>query len=270
LPKTINATFPLLMARWVPRQVIVNDRVEEMLQVDAFREAVGGNKNSLLSLNHGFDTSAAILRSEKPGDNIDAQLWKCLAEPCCDMLCRCDESAKQYGIDFLSKYRPEKSDDGIELGIGSACEPLGLLNQSTQLSVVSNDRSGFDIEAVRFVFIAQLFFENIHIIEASAERAQGGRRRGSDAAHKRQGTPERKPATVLILAGAFDNPKAVIEYRIMEGLVVTVEPINFLSAQMLRKRAFLAPLAPGDVNAPALDEVPSQAPAADFIFEGAT
>jgi hypothetical protein len=75
---------------------------------------------------------------------------------------------------------------------------------------------------------------------------------------------------VLILAGAFDNAETVIEHGIMEGLVVAVESIDFLSAQMFRKRAFLTPLAPGDVNAPSLDEVPCEASAPGFIFEGAT
>jgi hypothetical protein len=50
LPETIDAAFALFVAGGVPGQIVVDDSGEQMLQVDAFGEAVGRNQNALLGI----------------------------------------------------------------------------------------------------------------------------------------------------------------------------------------------------------------------------
>ena len=43
LTKTIDATFALFVARGVPRQVVMHDSLEMLLEIDAFRQTVGSD-----------------------------------------------------------------------------------------------------------------------------------------------------------------------------------------------------------------------------------
>ena len=47
LAEAIDAALALLMPRRIPGQIVVDDRVEELLEVDAFRKAVGGDEDAL-------------------------------------------------------------------------------------------------------------------------------------------------------------------------------------------------------------------------------
>ena len=48
LTEAIHATFPLLMTGRVPGQIVVDDGIEQGLEVDAFREAVGCDQKTLI------------------------------------------------------------------------------------------------------------------------------------------------------------------------------------------------------------------------------
>ena len=47
LAEAVDPSLALLMPGRVPRQIVVDDRVEELLEVDAFGQAVGGDENAL-------------------------------------------------------------------------------------------------------------------------------------------------------------------------------------------------------------------------------
>ena len=47
LAEAVDAAFALLMPGRVPRQVVVDDGVEELLEVDAFGQAIGGDEDAL-------------------------------------------------------------------------------------------------------------------------------------------------------------------------------------------------------------------------------
>src|SRR5206468_3256009 len=50
LPETVYATLALLVARGIPGQVVVQHRVEVLLEVDALRQAVGADEHILTRL----------------------------------------------------------------------------------------------------------------------------------------------------------------------------------------------------------------------------
>ena len=47
LAETVDATLPLLMAGRIPRKIVMNHRVEELLEIDPLRQAVGSDQNTL-------------------------------------------------------------------------------------------------------------------------------------------------------------------------------------------------------------------------------
>ena len=72
LPEAVNPAFALFVAGGVPGQVIVHDRREQMLQVDAFGQAVGGNQNAGLGLFQAPDALAAFFGCEFTCDRFNA------------------------------------------------------------------------------------------------------------------------------------------------------------------------------------------------------
>ena len=64
LAEAIDAAFALLVARWVPAQVVMQHRVEGLLKIDAFRQAVGADEDVLAALgDQGFDPRFALGRA---------------------------------------------------------------------------------------------------------------------------------------------------------------------------------------------------------------
>ena len=76
LAKSIDTTFALLMPRRVPGQIVVNDRIEVRLEVDAFGEAIGRHKNTFLELAEGLNLGLSILGRKRPSNDFDLVIFK--------------------------------------------------------------------------------------------------------------------------------------------------------------------------------------------------
>ena len=63
LAVAVDAAFALLVAGRVPGQVVVHDRVEVVLQVDALAQAVGGDQHALLVLGQAASTRPRVRRA---------------------------------------------------------------------------------------------------------------------------------------------------------------------------------------------------------------
>ena len=61
LPVPVDATLALLQAVWIPRQVVMHDRIEVLLQVDAFTQTVGGDEYADRLPGKVLDDFAALL-----------------------------------------------------------------------------------------------------------------------------------------------------------------------------------------------------------------
>ena len=82
LAEPIDAPFPLLVPRRVPGQIVVHHGVEQELQIDAFRQAVGGNQQALrnvavlVRLTHRPHPVAPVVGRQRAGDGFDTNLGK--------------------------------------------------------------------------------------------------------------------------------------------------------------------------------------------------
>ena len=71
LPIAVNAAFPLFMTSGVPRQIVMEDGIEVILQVDAFAEAVGRHQYALRKFGQCADAVLALGWSEFTGNTGD-------------------------------------------------------------------------------------------------------------------------------------------------------------------------------------------------------
>ncbi len=75
LPEAVHPAFALLVARGVPGQVVVQHGVEVLLEVDAFRQAVGADEHILTGLgDQRRDARFALGGRQQPGDRLDPHL----------------------------------------------------------------------------------------------------------------------------------------------------------------------------------------------------
>jgi len=116
-----------------------------------------------------------------------------------------------------------------------------VVSRDRRLDVVVRERIGGSVEdAILEVLLGLVFLD-------SRPRAEGLRRRGrarGDAAHERQGAPECKPTTVLILAGAGSGKQSrsisrafiVVDshHRLAENIRLHLSPESIFSAAARR------------------------------------
>ena len=75
LSVAVHPSFPLLVARRVPGEVVVEHRVEVALQVDAFAEAIRSHQHVLRRFCQSGDPQLPLGRSKFPGDGGDFDLF---------------------------------------------------------------------------------------------------------------------------------------------------------------------------------------------------
>jgi hypothetical protein len=128
LPIAVNATFTLLVASRIPRQIVVEDRVEVLLQVDAFAEAIGGDKYSARKCAECSDAFFTFSRSELPGYTGDFGALRDLVAGTNsrgDVLRSLDEAAKDNRLVTVFQKRRNDADRPGELGIRFAFQAVG-------------------------------------------------------------------------------------------------------------------------------------------------
>jgi hypothetical protein len=90
----------------------VDDGVKESLEINAFREAVGSNKQPLHRGAHVVDASAAFVRGKYSSHRLDAEMRKSLAQSLRDVFRSGDEAAEYDGIGSLGDQRFKELNDG--------------------------------------------------------------------------------------------------------------------------------------------------------------
>src|SRR5262249_12304909 len=101
LSEAIDAPFPLLVAGGVPRQIVVYDRIEIGLEVDAFGEAIGGDEDALVELAEGVDPGLAFLRWQRPPDDLHPVVLERGCDGRADRLSGGDEATKDNGREAI-------------------------------------------------------------------------------------------------------------------------------------------------------------------------
>jgi hypothetical protein len=73
LPEAIDASLPLFEPVGVPRQVVVNDRIEMFLKLDPFAKAVSRDQNSPLARRKLGDFFLSFVVTDIAGNSFDVQ-----------------------------------------------------------------------------------------------------------------------------------------------------------------------------------------------------
>jgi hypothetical protein len=125
LPIAVNAAFPLFMTSRVPRQIVMKDGIEVILQVDAFAEAVGRHQYTLRKLGQRADAVLALGWSEFTGNTGDlgtARDFAAGTKSGGDVLGGLDEAAKDNRLMTVLEKRGDYADRSGELRIPFALE----------------------------------------------------------------------------------------------------------------------------------------------------
>ena len=123
LPEAVHPALPLLVAGRIPRQVVVEDGIEVLLEVDPLAEAVGADENPLLVLIEGEDAVLPLLRRQLARDRCDLDLGPQLGPKVLGKVLGCvDEPAEDDRVVAVRQDPLELGGEGLELGVLSGPE----------------------------------------------------------------------------------------------------------------------------------------------------
>ncbi len=94
LAEAIHAAFALFVAGRVPCEVVVDHSGETVLEIDAFRKAIGGDENWLIGLSESMNAEFAFIWRVFPGDGVHRGLSEMLFELGGDVVGRRDIAAE--------------------------------------------------------------------------------------------------------------------------------------------------------------------------------
>ena len=270
LAEAIHPAFALFVARGVPGQVVVDDGGEKVLEVDAFRKAIGGHQDAAVGFGHVFDSLAALFGCELAGDGVDGGLRKCGFEVFGHVVRRGDVAAEHDGVVSVLEQLVYVLDECGELGVALlAREALGRGNQRLQAGCVLYLCGGFQVAAGEVVgftivqaFVGQQVFCGLAAFQSGGECLDGRRRgRGHAAQQGQGGVPHQAGAACGALAfGGFCEFAAVVLHGVEEVAPVAAELVGQLGFHAPGEAAtvFCFGLPFGNVLAAALYEVAGQ------------
>ena len=101
MAEPVHAALALLVTGGVPGKVIVHDRLEVLLKVDPFREAVRRDEDLRASLRSGHEFTHAggsLVGRQLAGDDLDGDLGEGLAQGCGHVVGGLDEPAEDKRV----------------------------------------------------------------------------------------------------------------------------------------------------------------------------
>src|SRR5690606_7033605 len=169
----------------VPREVVVHDRIEKLLQVDAFGEAIGRHQNPLGAFflvfqRHLRNAIAALVRGQLSGYGLDYELWESLSQPSLYVIGGCQIPTKNDRVGTALDQRLERTDEGIKLGIFRFKEAARLINESTERGIIRESHTRLDVHGIFVVavFVIDLRFETVCFVGSTiSQSTQRGSRR---------------------------------------------------------------------------------------------
>ena len=146
LAEAVHTALALLMPRGVPRQVVVNDGVEVILQVDSLRQAVGGDQDpgAFRRADPRYER-LALFRGHLAGHDADGTSLQVLTEVTRHVMSGRDETTEHHHVEPRLDQLRNVFRGGPELGIAAlAREALRLPYQPCQRWAIATDR-GLDV-----------------------------------------------------------------------------------------------------------------------------
>ena len=270
LAEAVYPAFALLVARGVPGQVVVDDGGEQVLQVDAFRKAIGSHEDAAVGICHVFDPLAALFGREFAGDGVDGGLGEGGFEMFGHVVRGGDVAAEHDGVVAITQQLAHVLDERGELGVALlAREALGGGDERLQARCVLHLRGGLQVAAGEVVglaivqaFVGQQVFGGFTAFQAGGEGLDGCRwGRGHAAQQGQGGVPHEAGAACGALAfGGFREFAAVVLHGVEEVAPVAAELVGQLGfhAPCEASAVFCFGLPFGNVFAAALHEVAGQ------------
>ena len=296
LTVAVDPAFTLFVAGGVPGQVVVHDGREQVLQVDAFGEAVGGHQHAASAvvgvgqtLAHLVNVLATLFGCQLARDGLDGGLGEVLAQFGRHVVGRGHVTAEHYRGEPVLQQAADVGHQRGELGVtAGAAEALGRGDEGLQLlraGLGLQLGSGLEVEdgqvfSRTVVQVAELGVVAV-VVTACREatfqpRVQrlGGRSggRGHAAQQGQRGVPDQPGATLVAgLLHGFGQFAAVGLHVVEEAAPGTAEAVGELGFHAAREaRAVLRSGLPfGNVFAAALHELARQLVAQRVVFGGA-
>ena len=240
LAEAVDAPLALLVPCGIPGQVVVDDRVEPVLEVDPLGQAVRGDEHALGGLAERRDPGFALRRGQGPGDDLDRdRLREGVAQRGADVLRRRDEAAEEDRLVALLQQVLDDRDDPGELGVVLAGQRFGAAGHlqhpaaiplvlgvrrpaagpgsapsapsssksapASASSISSGSSSPASITERAPSSSACAASSEAATRARGAQRRRGGHRAGADRPQQRQRRPPADPLPPLVLAGLDDR-----------------------------------------------------------------
>ena len=133
LTKAVYPAFALFVARGVPGQVVVDNRGEQVLQVDAFRQAIGCHQDAAVGFAHVLHALTPLFGREFACDGLDVGMRKLFLEVVRYVVGGGDVAAEHHWMIAILEQLADMLNQCGQLGVaGLAGKALGRRNEVLQ------------------------------------------------------------------------------------------------------------------------------------------
>ena len=132
LAEAVDSPFPLVVAGGIPREVVVDDRIEVGLEIDPFTEAVGADEQPLGMFRELRDPVLTLLRGKRAGDRGNFHPLENAPQLGGDVVGGVDEAAEHNRLIAILDELLGESDELLELDVFVAEELLRFAGEVSQ------------------------------------------------------------------------------------------------------------------------------------------
>ena len=288
LTEPVDAALALFVARRVPCQVVMQDRVEALLEIDTLRQAVCGDQHDWAGFVGEFGDSGDPLGwGQGPGDHsTSGALSQVRCEMFSDVLGRRDVAAEHDRVIALAQKRVDALEQFLEFDVAlRALKCLGSTGEGQQLApfrcllLVGRKGPWGRVHAFDGFIIGEV--ENARPAQSvsfvrtgsggvggpgSQGRGCGGGAGGQRSEERERGPPSHPlPHSLAVLVE--DTAARILEHVIEQVAVGRIEFVRALLRLAVAREGGVLVQVPPDVAAAALNEVPGQERAVLLLVE---
>ena len=133
LPEPIHAPFALLVASGVPRQIVVQDSIEVILQIDALGQAVGADQDEPASIrDERPDAFLALGGRETAGHRRNGRISERGTQVARDVVGGVDEPAEDDRVKATVQERLDLPDGALQLAVRADVDALRAAGEFQQ------------------------------------------------------------------------------------------------------------------------------------------